>query len=390
MYNVHHDLWEFFRRLRLRAHFFDETPTPPTQNTITNYFSHTSENSKEIDLKRFKPKSTWEPPDQSRDPVLKTFCKSVQDEVGRFKPREPRYKNITLDEKNAIKALQNDQTIVIKKADKGSAIVIMNKNDYITEAERQLNDTDFYQKTPTDLTTKHVAEIRDYLLEMQKDGEIDEKTFEILDPTGARTPSFYFLPKIHKKEIKGRPIISGNGSPTEKISALVDEHLKEYVKELPSYVRDTSDFIQKVETFQHDSDYFLVTLDVTSLYTNIPNHEGITAVRRTLIEKGYDGKISIQSLTQLLTYVLHMNNFEFNNNTYLQTGGTSMGTRAAPSLANIFMGKLEEKILKNAPTNRHSTLDILMTSSWGNFRKKYSKTPPTNRHSTLDISMTFS
>ena len=83
---------------------------------------------------------------------------------------------------------------------------------------------------------------------------------------------------------------------------------------------------------------------VTSLYTSIPNHEGITSVRHTLIEKGYDSQVSVQSNTQLLKYVLHMNNFEFNNSTYLQTGGTSMGTCIAPSLANLFMGKHEEKL----------------------------------------------
>ena len=174
MYNIHQDLREYFRRLRLRAYFFDDNPSPtPTQNTIMNYFSQNSEKSEEINLKKFKAKSTWEPPDQYRDPVVETFCKSVQEEVSKFKPREPRIKNITLDEKNAIKALQNDQNIVIKKADKGSAIVVMDRCDYITEAERQLNDIDFYQKTPTDLTTKHVGEIREFLLTMKDEGEID-------------------------------------------------------------------------------------------------------------------------------------------------------------------------------------------------------------------------
>jgi len=55
------------------------------------------------------------------------------------------------------------------------------------------------------------------------------------------------LPKIHKKDVKDRPIISGNGSPTEQISSFVDEHLKHIVFKLPSYIRDTIDFIQKVE-----------------------------------------------------------------------------------------------------------------------------------------------
>ena len=132
------------------------------------------------------------------------------------------------------------------------------------------------------------------------------------------------------------------------ISAFVDDHLKDLIKKTPSYVRDTSDFIKKVESFQHDSDYFLVTMDVSSLYTSIPNHEGITAVHRTLTDN-YNGQISIQSLTKLLKFVLHMNNFIFNEVHYLQIGGTAMGTRVATSYTNIFMSHLEAKLLKNAP-----------------------------------------
>ncbi len=45
-----------------------------------------------------------------------------------------------------------------------------------------------------------------------------------------------------------------------------------------------------------------------------------------------------------------MNNFNFNGKNYLQVGGTAMGTRLAPSYANIFMGRLEQKILKTLET----------------------------------------
>ena len=44
-----------------------------------------------------------------------------------------------------------------------------------------------------------------------------------------------------------------------------------------------------------------------------------------------------------------MNNFTFNGGNYLQVGGTAMGTRLAPSYANLFMGQLEEKLLRNSP-----------------------------------------
>ena len=46
---------------------------------------------------------------------------------------------------------------------------------------------------------------------------------------------------------------------------------------------------------------------------------------------------------------LENNNFIFNNKHILQIDGTSMGTKMAPSFANIFMGDLEERILLSVP-----------------------------------------
>ena len=46
---------------------------------------------------------------------------------------------------------------------------------------------------------------------------------------------------------------------------------------------------------------------------------------------------------ELLTLVLTLNNFQFKGEDYLQVGGTAMGTRVAPSYANVFMSQFEEK-----------------------------------------------
>ena len=54
--------------------------------------------------------------------------------------------NLSPEELEALKQLRNDNTIIIKKADKGSTVVLMNRDDYIAEVERQLNDTKFYKK----------------------------------------------------------------------------------------------------------------------------------------------------------------------------------------------------------------------------------------------------
>ena len=41
----------------------------------------------------------------------------------------------------AVRSLANDRRIVIKKADKGSCVVVWDRNDYLLEAEKQLRDT---------------------------------------------------------------------------------------------------------------------------------------------------------------------------------------------------------------------------------------------------------
>jgi len=85
-------------------------------------------------------------------------------------------------------------------------------------------------------------------------------------------------------------------------------------------------------------------LDVSSLYTNIPNEEGIIACSRSLdAKRSDDSKPTNKSLVELLRLVLYKNNFEFNKKHYLQVGGTAMGTRVAPSFANLFMSHFEDK-----------------------------------------------
>ncbi len=138
-----------------------------------------------------------------------------------------------------------------------------------------------------------------------------------------------------------------NNCPTEHISAFLDEHLKPYVQNILSYVQHTTDFMNKLEDFSCNNQIILEALDVTSLYTNIPNQEGINAVYRTLLRNHRDIPY-IGSLIKLFKVVLHYNNFTFFGENYLQVGGTDMGTKLAPTYPNIFMGELEQKLLKNA------------------------------------------
>ena len=108
---------------------------------------------------------------------------------------------------------------------------------------------------------------------MYNDKLIDEKTYKYLTSNpNSRAGRFYILPKIHKQGNPGRPIISSNGHPTERISEFVDYHLKPLVQTLPSYIKATTHFLLQLQNLgQLPENAILVTLDVSSLYTNIPH-----------------------------------------------------------------------------------------------------------------------
>ena len=90
--------------------------------------------------------------------------------------------------------------------------------------------------------------------------------------------------------------------------------------------------------------HFLVTLDVTSLYSNIPHDDGIKACDHFMSEGGKSQEAR-SVISKLINLVLTKNNFQFNDENYLQVLGTAMGTRMAPCFASLFMGKLEMDFL---------------------------------------------
>ena len=181
---------------------------------------------------------------------------------------------------------------------------------------------------------------------MLSEDQIHQSCHTYLSDSKVRTAQFYMLPKIHKdnKHPPGRPIVSGNGCPTERVSQFVDFFLQPCVKKIDSYIKDTTDFLLMLQQLGRlPPDCLLVTLDVASLYTNIPNTEGCQAALYSLnASRDPRARPDNHYLLQLLEKVLTCNNFDFDGNHYLQVGGTAMGTKVAPAYANTFMGWYED------------------------------------------------
>ena len=231
---------KFIRRILLKLHFYD-----PDLNDNNSFKDQIPPG-----MVKFRNPSSWTPP--AKDPCVRAFMNNVQQSLSDFKPRSRATHNLTKEERLALNNLKTKGDIVIKKADKGSSIVVMNRSDYISEAERQLSDTNFYQPQENDLTSEHQGDVGNLVERLFRQNKISEPIYNCLHNRKPKTSSLYLLPKIHKIKKPGefppgRPIISANGSPTERISAFVDENIKGAVPKLKSHIKDTTDFIHRIE-----------------------------------------------------------------------------------------------------------------------------------------------
>jgi len=331
---VEGDLKEFYRKIQL----FD-------------YFDGCGS-----DQRQFIPKSTWKPPKNRISIETLEFITSTREKITRI-PFLKNKSNLTKTERQAIRELKDNRDIIIKPADKGSNIVILDRQQYLLEAHRQLDNTEHYQQLdgPIYLETRQtIANILDKLL---VDNHINKKQRKYLAGQHPRPRVFYILPKIHKHpdtwtipgEVPtGRPIVSDCGSESYNIAEYIDHFLNPISKQHPSYIKDTYHFVQIVNTLAIQSNSFLFTMDVESLYTNIETDRGLTAVRKAFKNFPQEGRPD-GVIIQLLHLGLTRNDFEFNGKYYLQIKGTAMGKRFAPAYANIYMADWEHSVLEKCP-----------------------------------------
>ena len=232
----------------------------------------------------------------------------------------------------------------------------MNTDDYVKSCLNSLSDPNFYEELPTDPNPKYRTDLDQKIDDLLSSNIINEFEASNLQ-CGSRTPYFYVLPKIHKKFDRFpplRPICSGFNSCTSKLSEFVDTFLKPLAQLSPSYIKDTSDFVQKIEKdvapLVTHSKTFLVTIDVSSLYPNIDHQEGIDACE-TALNTRTSQSVPTSVLCDLIMTILKCNTLKFGERFFHQIKGTAMGTPMAVNLANLFMGKFKTDLLNDYRQN---------------------------------------
>lgn len=144
--------------------------------------------------------------------------------------------------------------------------------------------------------------------------------------------------------------MAARSSLLENISKFIDSLLQLHVLKITMYIQDTRDFIRKVELTSIPENEILLTVDVVSLYTSIP-HKEIRMVIQTYLERDQSLSIPTHFALGLIDLLLEKNYFRFKDSFYYQTKGVSMGSSFVPSVAKLFMAKLEEQFVLNRNQN---------------------------------------
>ena len=294
----------------------------------------------------FRPKSNFNP--KGKDASIEIYLSRLEDEILSIDTKL-KYCNLSREEFTAMNSLRDDPSIIIKSADKGSAVVVWGRDDYLKEADKQLGDKDVYEKVDANISPL-IKTIQDHLLKVQINGDLNKQIQSYFINDNPRIGRFYLLPKIHKRlhDVPGRPVISNCNFYTENISAFLDHHLQPLAKAVRSFVKDTNDFLCKLQSVNNiTGKSILCTIDVVGLYPNIPHEDGLRALRKHL-EARVDKNVSTETLLELAECVLKNNVFEHNGEFYRQKRGTAIGTKMAPPYAVLFMADLEERMLHNA------------------------------------------
>ena len=246
--------------------------------------------------------------------------------------------------------------VIIQRTDKSKVFHLGKQEDYQRKFQEQMAKTAAYQcLDKNDPLPELIQRTNNYLLNLRLVHWITQRQYEKLSvkPNEVQLAHLYYLPKAHKPNTPLRPIIAGIKHPTIKISRYLDTLLRPLFDKMAtkSTVASGTEVLQRLNEWSKNnlcSTTILCTIDVTDLYTMIPQAESILSIRKMLDKlqiKQIDG-VKPETIIRLSRLVLQNNYFTYNDNYYHQIRGGAMGSPLTLTLANCYMFFFEENIIK--------------------------------------------
>ncbi|CAJ0950193.1 unnamed protein product [Ranitomeya imitator] len=192
--------------------------------------------------------------------------------------------NLSKLERKALEEIRGNQDLMVRRADKGGAVVLLNAGLYVQQNMVMLNNSNTYRRLQHDPTELFQKKLKHLLTEGFAIGALDKKLSEDLFVEHPIIPIFHSLPKIHKEVFPPtfRPIVAGIGSMGENLSTWVDMYLQPLISRLPGYIKDTKHLISSLDKTAWSGDCIFISCDVEALYPSLMHDLTISILRRHL------------------------------------------------------------------------------------------------------------
>ena len=249
-----------------------------------------------------------------------------------------------------LKALKDDDNIIITKPDKGRGVVILNRDDYENKLQTILNDNTKFRQITTDTAT-YLMKMEDKLNRVLRPIKtaIGEATYNFITASGSKPGSLYGLPKIHKLLVPIRPIISAIGTFNYNLAKFIVQIITPLTTNQYT-IENSISFVNEICDLKISHPVTMASFDIESLFTNVPLNETtdlITSKTTPALLDPYG--LTIKIFKKLLNIAAHHSVFTFDDKLYIQVDGLAMGSPLSPCYANAFLSHHEQNWLNDCP-----------------------------------------
>ncbi|XP_076069797.1 uncharacterized protein LOC143041676 [Oratosquilla oratoria] len=251
------------------------------------------------------------------------------------------------------KVLSKDQRGgTISSSDKGRSTVVLDRSEYEFKAVTLLQDANTYEVVEADPIQKLQRKVEGELRKLKESRLISEREWMLMKPGDSVIPKMYGLPKIHKEGVPLRPIIAFRGSPTYNLAKALAKRLRPVVEKSERMLKNSTDFVDRLRGISLEEGDILVSFDVKSMFTSLPQDllkQAVLSKVEGSEEFRDNEKLSTEELVRLVNLCLDSTFFRFREKVYHQRIGTPMGSPISVVLAEMAMQEFEEEMLAAAP-----------------------------------------
>jgi len=177
----------------------------------------------------------------------------------------------------------------------------MDRDEYVQKLQGEMSDSAIYEEVPGDRTRTVQNRMKKVVDTLYKKGSIDSDLRSYMMGYEGTSDELQGNPKLHKPDMPLRTIVNDRNQPTEKVAKIVTDEVREYVTSLPSYIRNTTDFLNKIKNIPQPrpEGTLIFRLDVKALYPSVPRAKARAAVIKTLNGR-INPEISTEDVVQMM------------------------------------------------------------------------------------------